>query len=59
MNISHKGESILVREGHDDRCQLQFRNHSEDIDKKFPAACRHALKWLLDNAGEMKGDYTR
>ena len=59
MTITHKGMTILVKERQDDTVVLQHTNHSEDTKKKFPAACREALSWLLANAGEMRGDYTR
>jgi hypothetical protein len=59
MTITHKGMSILVKERQDNSCVLQFTDHMEDTTKKFPAACREALKWLLDNAGQMRGNYDR
>jgi len=59
LNITHKGMSILVKERQDDSVVLQFADHMEDIDKKFGPACRYALTWLLDNAGEMRGNYER
>ena len=59
MSISHKGISIMVKEGYDNKCVLQHDKHTEETTKKFPAACREALTWLLANAGEMRGDYER
>jgi len=59
MTITHKGQSILVLEGHTNECVLKFNDHREPTDKKFPAACRQAVTWLLDHAGEMQGTYSR
>ena len=59
FTLSHRGMTILVKERQDDTVVLQYANHSEDTTKKFPAACREALKWLLDNAGQMRGNYER
>ncbi len=60
MNLAHKGVRVLVCEGQDNT--VEFRTggaHITPAAKSFPAACKEATKWLLDNAGEMKGDYTR
>lgn len=59
MTVTHKGQSIFVLEGHDDRVVLKHKNYREPTDKKFPAACRQAVTWLLANAGEMQGNYDR
>lgn len=59
MTIKHKGLRVLVAEGHDDRVVLRCNGHDEPTEKKFPAACRQAVSWLLANAGEMRGDYNR
>ena len=59
MSITHKGMTILVKERQDDSVVLQFQDHQEDNDRKFPAACRYALSWLIDNAGDMRGNYER
>jgi len=59
FQLSHKGMTLLVKERQDDTVVLQFQNHSEDTDKKFPAAVRYGVKYLLENAGEMRGNYER
>jgi len=59
MSITHLGGTIIVKEGYDNKCVLQFRDHTEETDKKFPAACRQALTWLLTHGGEARGDYER
>ena len=59
IRITHKGATILVREGHDNTVVLEFDGHSEATDKKFPAAARYALSWLLKHGGEMRGNYER
>ena len=55
MRIVHKGETIIVAEGQDNTVELRFTSHRQATDKKFPAACREALSWLLANAGGMRG----
>ncbi len=50
MVISHRGITVQVKEG-TEGCVLQISNHQEQTDAKFPAACREAVKYLLENAG--------
>jgi len=59
ITITHLGQTVLVKEGYNGKCVLQFRDHIEETDKKFGPAARYALKWMLENAGQMRGDYTR
>ena len=59
MKISHKGMNILIKERNDNSVILAHKQYEEHTDKKFPQACRYALTWLLENAGEMRGNYDR
>jgi Ca2+-dependent lipid-binding protein len=59
ISVTHMGQTVIVKEGYNDKCVLQFRDHTEETEKKFPAAARYALKGMLENAGDMRGDYTR
>jgi Ca2+-dependent lipid-binding protein len=59
ITITHLGRTVTVKEGYNNKCVLQFRDHTEETTKKFPAAARYALKWMLENAGEMRGNYER
>ncbi len=59
MQITHRGVTIMVKEDHAGSCVLKFDDHRQPTDKKFPAACREALTWLLAHAGDMRGNYER
>jgi hypothetical protein len=59
ISVTHMGQTVIVKEGYNDKCVLQFRDHTEETEKKFPAAARYALKWMLEHAGEMRGNYER
>ncbi len=53
MVLSFRGTTIQVKEGVDGRCSLVVSEYRQDTDKKFPGACREAVKYLLDNAGKI------
>ena len=63
LTIIHKGERVTVVEGQDGTVELRFGpNGDERIRPKakgYRPACREAMTWMLNFAGEMKGDYTR
>lgn len=59
MSITHKGSTAVVKESFDNKCVIEFNKHRQITDKKFPAACREALTYLLKHGGEMRGDYSR
>ncbi len=59
MSLTHRGTTVMVREGFDGRCVLEMEVHTQSSDKKFPAACREAMTYLLKHGGDMKGSYQR
>ncbi len=60
MSLSHKGTKIQVREGHKGRIEFLTDGVRTTPDAKtFEAATNEARKWLLANAGQMKGNYDR
>lgn len=60
MTLIHKGERILVAEGQDGIVEFRFGMHRVTPKAKtFEPACKEAVKWLLESAGEMKGTYER
>jgi hypothetical protein len=60
MRLSHKGTTIVVCEGMDGEVEFRTGNHHAKPEaKSFEAATNEARKWLLEYAGEMKGNYER
>ncbi len=59
MTIGHRGMRALVKENHEGVCVIEVGPHRMETGKKFPASCREALTYLLENAGEMRGTYDR
>jgi len=59
LRINHKGTSALVKEGHDNKCIIEYDGQAVETEKKFPAACREALTRILETGGRMKGNYNR
>ncbi len=60
MKLSYRGETIMVREAIGGQIELQIGEHRQIAESKsFEAATNEARKWLLENAGDMKGDYRR
>ncbi len=60
MKLSYRGTTVIVREGHDDRIEIQFGEHAQIAESKtFEAATNEARKWILEYAGDMKGTYDR
>ena len=60
MRLSHRGTTILVCEGTKGEIELRTgKHHARAKSKSFEAATNEARKWLLEYAGEMKGDYER
>jgi hypothetical protein len=60
--VSHRALEILIREGSDGRIEFRLKNPDQTItpkSKSFDAACREALKHVLEHGGEMKGSYDR
>ena len=59
MSLTHRGVTAVVREGRD-RCEIVASNYREVFEgKSFEQTCRAAMKWLLETAGQPKGDYDR
>lgn len=60
LSIVHKGTTLIVAEGQDNRIEFRVGAHRETPKAKtFVPACKEALAWILANAGEMKGNYER
>jgi hypothetical protein len=61
FTFTHKGETLIVAEGQDDRVEFRIgtSRRAPEKAKGFNAACKEAVVYMLANAGEMKGDYTR
>lgn len=60
MILTYKAQKIIVREGMDGRLEFNFGSHRVTPEAKtFEAATNEARKWLLANAGEMRGSYER
>ena len=60
MTLIYRGDKIVVREGHDGRLEFKTGIHTVTPEaQKFEAATNEARKWLLTNAGKMKGNYDR
>ena len=60
MTITHKGLTLIVAEGQDDTVEFRIgKRRQAPKAKSFGPACKEATVWMLANAGEMKGDYTR
>jgi hypothetical protein len=60
MSLTHRGTTVVVKERQDDTCISDSDAVTGLVaDKKFPAACRAAMKWLLEHGGDMRGDYSR
>jgi len=60
MVMSYKAQKITIREGHDGRLEFNFGDHAVTPEaKSFEAATNEARRWLLDNAGKMRGNYDR
>jgi len=60
MTLIYRGDRITVCEGGDGDLELRMGKHRETPKaKSFEAATNEARKWLLSNAGDMKGDYER
>ena len=60
MTIIHKGSRLLVAEGMDGTIEFRIGKHRVTPKaKSFNPACKEGLTWLLDNSGDMKGDYRR
>ena len=60
--VSHKALTITIREGHTGTVEFRLTNPTQTITpkaKSFNAACREALKYVLEHGGEMKGEYER
>ena len=60
MTLAHKGMRITVCEGQDDT--VEFRVGNERVQPKaktFAPACKEAVKFLLEQAGGMRGNYER
>ncbi len=60
FKLSYRGTSIMVRETISGDIELKVGEHRQVAESKtFEAATNEARKWLLANAGEMKGNYER
>jgi len=60
MTLIYRGDKIVVREGLDGSLEFKTGVHTVIPEaKKFEAATNEARKWLLANAGGMKGNYER
>ena len=63
LTIIHKGERVTVVEGQDGTVEFRFGQDGagrvKPKAKSYRAACREAMTWMLNFAGEMKGDYER
>jgi hypothetical protein len=60
--VSHGFLEILIREGHTGTVEFRIKNPEQTVTpkaKSFEAACREALKHVLEHGGEMKGTYER
>ncbi len=53
ISITHRGTTVIVKEGHDGTCAMQTGRHQEVSDKPFPQTARAALKWIMDGAGKI------
>ena len=60
FTLIHKGDRLIVAEGMDGTVEFRLGRHRVTPKaKSFNAAVKEAAKYLLDNAGEMKGEYQR
>jgi len=60
FTMIHKGDRLLVAEGMDGSIEFRIGRHRVTPKAKtFNPACKEAVAWLLDHAGEMRGDYER
>ena len=60
FTLIYKGSRLLVCEGQDGTIEFRMGKHRETPKaKSFNAAVKEATKWMLDNAGGMKGTYER
>jgi hypothetical protein len=63
VHIVHKGERVLIAEGQDGTIEFRFGPNGDARVRPnattYRKACHEALTWMLDNAGEMKGNYER
>ena len=60
MMIVHKGRRLTIAEGQGNEVEFRMGDHRETPKaKSFDAACKEAVKWMLDNTGEMRGTYER
>ena len=60
MKLTHRGTTILVRESFDNHLEFVIGDlRTTPVAKTFEAATNEARKWLLDNAGDMRGTYNK
>ena len=60
FTLIYRGERLLVVETQDGTIEFRMSSHRETPKaKSFNAAVKEATKYMLDNAGGMKGDYQR
>jgi hypothetical protein len=60
--VSYRALTITIREGNTGTLEFRLKHPDQTItpkSKTFEAACREALKHVLEHGGEMKGEYER
>ena len=60
MTIIYRGSRLLVAEGQDGAIEFRIGKHRVTPKAKtFKPACKEGMQYMLDNAGDMKGNYER